>query len=219
MALAAVDTLSDDGLAEPLPTPTAGGKDESPSKGGGRGQAKSKAKSKPKAKPNPNVDPESESSKPTPKPKPKAKSAEKEKAKKAEGKKTQCLKRPAAASSTEEKPPMKRPASSEEKPEKICTSKGMYKNGTWGIKLFQKEVIRVTWYKSVCVCLQWSFLPMCFSCAVTWYQTNETTKTTSSGKAPSLCHCRRLGHHCSFLDRVAVSNSLFEGLTLTQEFK
>ncbi|CAK9111327.1 unnamed protein product [Durusdinium trenchii] len=143
MPLEAVDALSDDDKARvpapdpPIPEPEKSS--PSTSKGRGKGRGKGGGESKPEAK---------EVREPSSKPK--AKSKGKAKAKgmpkptgdstKAKGEpKVKALKRP-AASSTAGAPPMKRPATD---PERVSASKGLYKNGVWGIKLNQKEVIRV----------------------------------------------------------------------------
>ena len=68
-------------------------------------------------------------------PKSKAKATPKAKAKQT------VLKRPAGSSSGA----MKRPAAATKDPDRVTASKGLYKNGTWGLKLNGKQVLLVTW--------------------------------------------------------------------------
>ena len=142
MALAAVETLSDEdqgGITSPN-VPTENDKLDS-----------SKApKAKEKAK--------SESTKiKTEKPKAKAKSISKGGGKgsktkaltlkdqpesKPKAKAKAALKRPASATAAASA--IKRPAATRD-PDRVSTGKGLYKNGVWGIKLAGKEIIRVAW--------------------------------------------------------------------------
>ena len=79
---------------------------------------------------------------PKPKASPKMKSAAKPKAKgKAKGA-PKTMKKPAASAKSESGTTMKRP--SRKDPDHVSTCKSRYKNGVYSIKLFQKEVIRVS---------------------------------------------------------------------------
>ena len=78
-----------------------------------------------------------------------AKNKPKAKAKPKAVAKQKSLKRPAAAVTSGSATPrpksgMKKPAGRKKDPDHISTCKSRYKNGVWSIKLFQKEVIRVT---------------------------------------------------------------------------
>lgn len=122
MALGSVDQLSDDDV----PGAERGTKDgdtSAPSHASPKAEAKAKGASKAKAK--------AKVEKKTKEPKVKSKT------------KPPPLKRPAAASGTSTAAPCKRPAS-EKDPDRVTAGKGLYKNGTWGIKLNGKQVLLVT---------------------------------------------------------------------------
>jgi hypothetical protein len=120
VALDGVDKLSDDeavaASAKPAPSSS-----DSPKKGAPKAKAKGKAKTSPKKV--------SKDAKPEPKAVPKVE------------KKKSALKRPASSSTKE--PSIKRPAGSRRDPDHISTSKSMYKNGVYCIKLFGKQALTV----------------------------------------------------------------------------
>ena len=92
----------------------------------------------------------------TPKAKPKAvaKPPKVDKASKPKAKAKQAvLKRPAASSA------MKRPAGATKDPDRVTASKGLYKNGTWGLKLNGKQVLLVTWLHFIHDCKQSKMFP------------------------------------------------------------
>ena len=123
MVLGAVDALSDD---DPKQTPPPKTGESKPV-----GKAKIKSSPKPKAK----TKAKGVAPKVAVEPKPKENVDEPEKP---------VMKRPAAASGSMAGAPMKRPAGRPKDPDHISTSKSRYPNGVYCIKLFGKEVIRVS---------------------------------------------------------------------------
>lgn len=124
VALDSVDALSDDDVTLPKPPSVTHGSPESAAKP--KPKVKGKASSKKAAQPTAIV--------------------KKDVKPKAEAKK-KTMKRPAAslASTGSLEPAMKRPAGAKRDPNHISTCKSLYKStGIWSIKLFQKEVIRVS---------------------------------------------------------------------------
>lgn len=138
MVLDSVDALSDD----------ADTKGPAQTKAGQSAKAKAKCQATPKAKGGPKTTPNK-----VVEPKPKKKVEAPKDSDPVEPRGAVPMKRPAAslgASGSGGAVPMKRPAGRQTDPNHISTSKSRYPNGVYCIKLFGKEVIRVTSMHLVC---------------------------------------------------------------------